>query len=123
VGQTLSSVNPVISTILSRLLSKRLSALFSFLLSASLSWSGTKRATSFLPNAGEEQERANRGTHCSSAASREGGTSHRTVADHYEEGDRDTVNRESAEAYDHAARAYAASKHALEKSKHHKKHA
>jgi hypothetical protein len=49
--------------------------------------------------------------------------SHRTVADQYDNGDRDTTNRKSAEACSHAVRAYAASKHAHEKSTHHKKHA
>jgi hypothetical protein len=48
--------------------------------------------------------------------------SHPAVADQYDNGDRDTVNRESAEAYSHAVRAYAASKHAHEKSTHPKKH-
>lgn len=48
--------------------------------------------------------------------------SQRTVADQYDN-DRDMADRESAETYGHAVRAYAASKHAHEESTHHKKYA
>jgi hypothetical protein len=45
------------------------------------------------------------------------------AAEHDEKGDREAANRHSAEAFDHAAKAYAASKHAHEKSTRHTKHA
>ncbi len=44
----------------------------------------------------------------------EAARSHRTAAQHYDNGDRETANRKSAEACSHAVRAYAASKRAQE---------
>jgi len=49
--------------------------------------------------------------------------SHRAIADQYDNGYRDATDRESAEAYSHSVIAYAASKHAHEKSTHSRKRA
>ena len=49
--------------------------------------------------------------------------SHRIVVEHYTKGDRESANQHAAEAFNHAVQAYAASKHASEKSNHHKTHA
>jgi hypothetical protein len=45
------------------------------------------------------------------------------AAEHDEKGDREAANQHSAQAFDHAVKAYAASKHAHEKSSHHTTHA
>jgi hypothetical protein len=44
------------------------------------------------------------------------------AAEHAEKGNREAANQHSAKAFDHAVKAYAASKHAHEKS-HHTTHA
>jgi hypothetical protein len=49
--------------------------------------------------------------------------SHRTAAERYNQGERETADEHSAEAIYHAVKAYAASKHAREKSTHRTKHA
>ena len=78
--------------------------------------SGIRRATPFLPrtpNIGRNKNVPKREHIAAAELQEKAARSHRLAADQYD----------SAEAYSHSVRAYAASKHAHEKSTHHKKHA